>query len=102
MAVHSPRTAQPGARRGSRLFGLRAARSDGHPAYALADEIEGKLPAVDVPVRVVRGARDPLVPQQWAERVAMLAPHGRLAVVPGAGHAGTTALRTYLPGSYAN
>jgi 2-hydroxy-6-oxonona-2,4-dienedioate hydrolase len=52
----------------------------------LRDRMEDRLPKVAPPVLVVRGDRDPIVPQAWAERVAALAPHGRLVVVPGAAH----------------
>jgi pimeloyl-ACP methyl ester carboxylesterase len=45
------------------------------------------LAQVDVPVLVVRGSIDPIVPQEWAERVANLLPHGRLVVIPEAPHA---------------
>ncbi len=54
--------------------------------HALKDRIEEKLPHVRVPTLVVRGERDPIVPQRWAERVARLLPKGRLVVVPGAAH----------------
>ena len=40
-----------------------------------------------MPTLVVRGERDPIVPQYWAEEVARILPRGRLAVVPEAGHA---------------
>ena len=53
---------------------------------ALQDRIEHKLPYIDAPVLVVRGDRDPLVPQRWAERVCRLVPRGELAVIPGAAH----------------
>lgn len=52
----------------------------------LRDRIEDRLPRVTAPVLVVRGERDPIAPQPWAERLAALAPRGRLAVVPGAAH----------------
>jgi pimeloyl-ACP methyl ester carboxylesterase len=55
--------------------------------FALADPLEQKLARVEAPALVVRGARDPIVPQAWAERVAALLPRGRLAVLPGAAHA---------------
>jgi pimeloyl-ACP methyl ester carboxylesterase len=55
--------------------------------YALADRLEEKLPLLDLPVLVLRGARDPVVSERWSEKVAALLPHGRLAVVPGAAHA---------------
>ncbi len=52
----------------------------------LADRIEDKLPAVDVPVLVVRGERDPIVPTPWADRVAALARDGSFAEIRGVGH----------------
>jgi 2-hydroxy-6-oxonona-2,4-dienedioate hydrolase len=54
---------------------------------ALRDPLELKLPALRAPLIVVRGARDPLCPQDWAEEVVRVAPCGRLVVVPGAAHA---------------
>jgi len=45
---------------------------------ALADRIEEKLPQVQAPALVVRGTRDPLVPHEWAARVAALLPRGEL------------------------
>ncbi|MFC7328252.1 alpha/beta fold hydrolase [Marinactinospora rubrisoli] len=53
---------------------------------ALRDRVEDRLPLVRTPALVVRGARDRLVPQEWAEEVTRLLPEGRLAVVPDAGH----------------
>lgn len=55
--------------------------------HALADEMEAHLPLVSCPVLVVRGSRDLIVTQRWAERVAQLLPRGRLAVIPGGAHA---------------
>ena len=55
--------------------------------FALEDAIEEKLPHISMPTLVVRGGRDPIVSQRWAEEVAALLPAGTLAVVPGAGHA---------------
>ena len=52
----------------------------------LADRIELVLPSVRVPVRVVRGEVDPMVPQEWAEQVARLAHAPPPIVVPGAAH----------------
>lgn len=68
----------------------------------LEDPIEEKLPRVLVPTLVVRGSRDPIVPQRWAEEAADLLPHGRLVVVPGAAHtmnysAPAELARTVLP-----
>jgi len=54
--------------------------------YALEDRIEEKLPHVRVPALVVRGSRDPIVPQRWAEEATRLLPDGRLALIPGAPH----------------
>jgi 2-hydroxy-6-oxonona-2,4-dienedioate hydrolase len=54
--------------------------------YALEDRIEEKLPHIRVPALVVRGSKDPIVPQRWAEEAARLLPMGRLVVVPGAPH----------------
>ena len=54
--------------------------------YALADRIEEKLPRVRVPVLVVRGEHDPVVPQRWAAEVAGLLPRSRLVVIPGGPH----------------
>lgn len=53
---------------------------------ALADPVEGKLPLVQAPTLVVRGSRDTIVPQAWAEEVTRLLPPERLAVVAGAPH----------------
>jgi pimeloyl-ACP methyl ester carboxylesterase len=53
----------------------------------LRDRVEEKLPQVGAPAVVVRGARDPICPLDWAETVASLLPAGRLVVAPGAAHA---------------
>lgn len=53
---------------------------------ALEDRIEENLPRVRAPTLVVRGSRDPICTQRWAEEVAGLLPRGRLVVVPGAAH----------------
>jgi pimeloyl-ACP methyl ester carboxylesterase len=52
---------------------------------ALDDPFEEKLACVEQPTLVIRGERDRICSQPWAERVAGLA-RGRLAVVPGAAH----------------
>ena len=39
-----------------------------------------------MPTLVVRGSRDQIVPQRWAEEAARLLPMGRLVVIPGAAH----------------
>ena len=53
---------------------------------ALRDRIEDKLPAVRVPVLIVNGARDPVSPPAWGERLARLV-GARFTIVPGAAHA---------------
>jgi 2-hydroxy-6-oxonona-2,4-dienedioate hydrolase len=54
--------------------------------YALEDHIEEKLPHVRVAALVVRGSKDPIVPQRWAEKATRLLPMGELAIVPNAPH----------------
>lgn len=53
----------------------------------LADRIETVLPCVEVPTVVVRGSRDPIVPQRWVDHAAGLLPDATVRVVPGAAHA---------------
>lgn len=53
------------------------------------DRIEDKLPLVQVPTLVMRGTKDPIVSQGWAEEVTRLLPQSRLVVLPGAPHAMT-------------
>jgi 2-hydroxy-6-oxonona-2,4-dienedioate hydrolase len=48
--------------------------------------IEERLPDMQVPTMVVRGSRDAVVSQQWAEELTSLLPDGRLRVIPGAAH----------------
>jgi 2-hydroxy-6-oxonona-2,4-dienedioate hydrolase len=55
--------------------------------HALEDPIVMKLPRVSCPVLIVRGGRDPIVPQEWVEQAARLVPDCRLVVFPGAAHA---------------
>jgi pimeloyl-ACP methyl ester carboxylesterase len=55
--------------------------------YAFADTIEEHLPKVHIPTLIVRGARDPIVPQDWAEEVHRLLPDSQFVVLPRAGHA---------------
>lgn len=54
--------------------------------FMLRDRIEDKLPHVYAPTMVVRGSRDPIVSQDWAEKAVRLLPHGQLAVIQGAPH----------------
>jgi 2-hydroxy-6-oxonona-2,4-dienedioate hydrolase len=53
---------------------------------AMEDRIEDKLPRIAAPTLVVRGDKDPLVPQEWAEEVVRRLPRGELRVLPGLGH----------------
>ncbi len=55
-------------------------------AAALDEPIVERLKELRTPALVVRGGRDPVVPQRWAEEAARLA-NAELAVVPDAGHA---------------
>jgi pimeloyl-ACP methyl ester carboxylesterase len=63
-------------------------------ADALADRLEDKLPRVQIPTTIVCGARDPVSPPVWGERLASItgaavegsAP-ARLRVVAGVAHA---------------
>jgi pimeloyl-ACP methyl ester carboxylesterase len=52
----------------------------------ICDHIEDKLPHITVPTLVVRGSRDPVVPQSWAAEMAELLPQGRLLVLEGGTH----------------
>jgi pimeloyl-ACP methyl ester carboxylesterase len=54
--------------------------------HALADPVVEKLPRVTAPTLVVRGGRDPIAPQAWAEQMVSQLPHGRLLVIPRAAH----------------
>ena len=67
-----------------RRAGLGRAWSTGR--YLLPDAIDEKLPRVRAPTLVVRGERDPLVPQRWAEEAVRLLPDGRLVVIPDVAH----------------
>ncbi|MBG6238131.1 pimeloyl-ACP methyl ester carboxylesterase [Mycetocola sp. CAN_C7] len=52
----------------------------------LGYRIEERILVVDVPVVVIRGARDPIAPHGWGARLATLSHDGRLVTVPGAAH----------------
>ena len=54
--------------------------------YSLRDPIEAKLSGVACPTLVVRGTKDPICRQDWAEFVARRLPRGRLAVIPDVAH----------------
>jgi pimeloyl-ACP methyl ester carboxylesterase len=68
--------------------GLRRLVGTAH--HSIRDRIEENLPHVTVPSLVVRGERDPIVSQRWAETVAALVPAGELLVMPQATHTITT------------
>ena len=52
----------------------------------LDNRIELNLPHVTAPTLVVRGSRDAIVPQRWAEQATRLLPNGRLVTLDGAAH----------------
>lgn len=52
----------------------------------LADRIEESLAHARVPVLLVRGEHDPIVPRRWLAELAAVTPHAALAEVPGARH----------------
>lgn len=54
--------------------------------YGLHDTIETLLPQMHIPTLVVRGSRDTVVSQRWAEHVTQLLPQGKLVVLQGAAH----------------
>lgn len=57
-------------------------------AQAMIDDpFAAKLARVAQPALVVRGERDPILSQAWAEEMARRLPRGRLAVIPDAAHA---------------
>ncbi len=68
------------------LLDLGVRRLVGMVEIGLNDPIERKLPGVCAPTLVVRGSRDLIVPENWAEEVTALLPDGRLVVVEGAAH----------------
>jgi pimeloyl-ACP methyl ester carboxylesterase len=67
-------------RRGPRQI---LAEARGMMRHPMADT----LARVQAPVIVLRGSRDPICSQAWAEELVRRAPDGRLRVVPGAAHA---------------
>jgi 2-hydroxy-6-oxonona-2,4-dienedioate hydrolase len=54
--------------------------------YGLHDRLEAKLPQITIPVLIVRGGRDPIVPQSWVAEIERLLPCGRLIVIPSGAH----------------
>jgi pimeloyl-ACP methyl ester carboxylesterase len=55
---------------------------------ALADTIEARLPEIEAPTLVARGANDALVSHVWAASLADQLPHGTFATVADADHDG--------------
>lgn len=54
--------------------------------HSLRDPVEEKLPQITAPALVVRGTRDPICHQWWAEDVAYLLPRGRLVLIADVAH----------------
>ncbi len=57
--------------------------------HAIRDPLRAKLPRVQVPMLVIRGAWDPIVPQRWVEEMTRLLPRGQLAVLANGSHVST-------------
>jgi pimeloyl-ACP methyl ester carboxylesterase len=73
-ATQPQETFKQWAQAGPRVFWRTLRSMDAH-------RIERTLPHVEAPTLVVRGSRDPIVTQAWAEEAARLLPNGRLAVI---------------------
>ena len=58
----------------------------GQAHFALADAIEERLPAIQVPALVMRGVHDPLCPAPWGQQAAALL-RTRLVTIAAAAHA---------------
>src|SRR5437868_1793917 len=54
---------------------------------ALADAIEERLPSIEQPTTIVRGADDAFSSDEWVREAVRLLPQGRLVIVPGEPHA---------------
>ncbi len=54
--------------------------------HCVRHRIEDVLPEITAPTLVVRGDRDPIVPQGWAQEATTLLRDGRLAVMPDVSH----------------
>lgn len=70
--------------------------------HTMSDRIEERLPAVRAPTLLVRGERDSLVSERFADELLHLLPDGKLVVLPGAPHASnfsaaTEAARIIVP-----
>lgn len=55
--------------------------------FLMQDRIESKLPRLTMPVMLVRGELDALVPQRWLHQAARLLRTQRIAEIPAWGHA---------------
>jgi 2-hydroxy-6-oxonona-2,4-dienedioate hydrolase len=53
---------------------------------ALRDRIEEKLPQIEIQTLVLRGERDTVVPQNWAETFAAFLPNAELAIIKNGTH----------------
>lgn len=51
-----------------------------------SDPIQGQLPRIEAPTLIIRGGKDPTVPQHAAEQMLQLLRHGRLLVFDGEPH----------------
>ncbi len=65
--------------------GIRGMRDLGR--IAIRDRVEAKLPSIEAPTLLVRGTRDPLVPDRWAKQMASLLPQSKLVTIPNGTHA---------------
>ena len=83
-ATREPSTQQAVLLRDWRQAGIRTMVAGGR--HMFEHRIEDVLPDMKVPTLVVRGARDPIVSQEWTRRVVDLLPNGRLVVIPEATH----------------
>ncbi len=52
----------------------------------MENHIEFNLPHIAAPTLILRGERDPIVPDRWARQAASLLTHGRLTTIPGGSH----------------
>jgi 2-hydroxy-6-oxonona-2,4-dienedioate hydrolase len=84
-AIHEPRKLLAVLFRDYLRLGPRALLQVGE--LAVSDPVEEKLPSIQAQALIVRGSRDPLVPQCWAEQIESLLRHGHLVVVAGGTHA---------------
>ncbi|MDI5944026.1 alpha/beta hydrolase, partial [Micromonospora sp. DH15] len=55
-------------------------------SHSVRNALEADAARVTAPTLVVTGARDPVVPAAWRDRLARLVPDARAAAVPGAAH----------------